>query len=80
MWKEIELKKKNHMILKHLKSDHPDIPAVKKLFEEAFPENERTMSMDVSVTYLDKLPCDLPTFRRHLAFSSRNRRSKELSV
>ena len=28
------------MILKKLTPSHPDIPALKKLFEEAFPENE----------------------------------------
>ena len=47
------------MILKQLKPDHPDIPAVKQLFEEAFPENERTVSMDVIVAHLNQLPCDL---------------------
>ena len=26
------------MILKELTPDHPDIPAVKKLFEESFPD------------------------------------------
>lgn len=47
------------MILKQLSANHPDIPAVKQLFEEAFPANERTVSMDVIVAYLDQLPCDL---------------------
>ena len=47
------------MILKQLKPGHPDIPAVTKLFEEAFPENERTVSMDVIVAHLNQLPCDL---------------------
>ena len=47
------------MILKKLTPNHPDIPALKQLFEEAFPENERPMSMDVILTYLDQIPCDL---------------------
>ena len=47
------------MILKKLTPDHPDIPAVKKLFEEAFPENERTMSMDDILTHLDDMPLNL---------------------
>ena len=47
------------MILKKLDQSHSDIPALKKLFEEAFPENERPMSMDVILAYLDQLPCDL---------------------
>ena len=34
------------MILKKLTPNHPDIPALKKLFEEAFPESERPVSMD----------------------------------
>ena len=47
------------MILKKLTADHPDIPALKKLYEEAFPENERPMSMDDILLLLDKIPCDL---------------------
>lgn len=47
------------MILKKLTPQHPDIPALKKLFEEAFPENERPMSMDNILALLDQLPCDL---------------------
>ena len=47
------------MNLKVLTPDHPDIPAVKALFEEAFPENERTMSMDVILASMDKMPIKL---------------------
>lgn len=47
------------MILKKLNPSHPDIPALKKLYEEAFPENERPMSMDTILTFLDQMPCDL---------------------
>lgn len=53
------VKKENNMILKKLNPSHPDIPALKKLFEEAFPENERPMSLDGILAYLDQLPCDL---------------------
>ncbi|MBR3244110.1 MAG: GNAT family N-acetyltransferase [Parasporobacterium sp.] len=47
------------MILKKLTPDHPDIPALKKLYEEAFPENERPMSMDDILKLVDMIPCDL---------------------
>lgn len=47
------------MNLKVLTPDHPDIPAVKALYEEAFPANERAMSMDAIVANLDKLPVKL---------------------
>lgn len=47
------------MRLKVLTPDHPDIPAVKALFEEAFPANERTMSMDTIIASMDKLPVKL---------------------
>ena len=47
------------MILKNITPDHPDVPALKKLFVEAFPENERTMSMDDILANLDQMPCDL---------------------
>ena len=47
------------MILKKLTSDHPDVPALKELYEEAFPENERTLSMDDILARLDQMPCDL---------------------
>lgn len=47
------------MILKKLYSGHPDIPALKKLFEEAFPENERPLGMDSILAFLDQIPCDL---------------------
>lgn len=49
----------NKMILRLLTPDHTDIPKVKKLFEEAFPENERTMSMDDILAHADELPIDL---------------------
>lgn len=44
------------MNLRLLTPEHPDIPAVKALFEEAFPENERTISMDTILASMDKLP------------------------
>ena len=44
------------MIFKELTPNHPDIPAVKKLFEESFPENERTVSMDVILANLKLMP------------------------
>lgn len=47
------------MILKQLTPDHPDIPAIKKLYEEAFPMNERPMSMDAILAFLNQIPCDL---------------------
>ena len=47
------------MIFKELTPDHPDIPAVKKLFEDSFPENERTMSMDVILANLKLMPIKL---------------------
>ena len=47
------------MILKKLTPDNPDIPALKKLYEEAFPENERTLSMDDILALADQIPCDL---------------------
>lgn len=47
------------MILKKLTPDHPDVPALKNLFEEAFPVNERPMSMDDLLSIVDKIPCDL---------------------
>lgn len=47
------------MIFKELTPNHPDIPAVKKLFEESFPENERTMSMDVILANLKLMPIKL---------------------
>ena len=31
--------------LKQLTTNHPDYPQVVKLYEEAFPENERVMDM-----------------------------------
>lgn len=47
------------MIFKELTPNHPDIPAVKKLFEESFPENERTVSMDVILANLKLMPIKL---------------------
>lgn len=47
------------MILKKLTANHPDIPALKKLYDEAFPENERPMSMDTILAFMDQIPCDL---------------------
>lgn len=47
------------MILKKLTTNHPDIPALKKLYEEAFPLNERPLSMDNILAFLDQFPCDL---------------------
>ena len=47
------------MILKKLTPDHPDIPILKKLFVEAFPENERMMSMDDILANLNQMPADL---------------------
>ncbi len=47
------------MILKNITPDHKDYPALNKLYEESFPENERPFSMDVILSMLDKLPCDL---------------------
>ena len=47
------------MNLKVLTAEHPDIPAVKALFEESFPANERGMSMDMIVSNLDKMPIKL---------------------
>ena len=47
------------MILKKLTADHPDVPALKKLYVEAFPESERPISMDDIIAYLDQIPCDL---------------------
>lgn len=47
------------MILKKLTPNHPDIPALKKLYEEAFPENERPLSMDAILAFVDQMPCDL---------------------
>ena len=47
------------MILKKLTANHPDIPALKKLYDEAFPENERPMSMDTILSFMDQIPCDL---------------------
>jgi GNAT superfamily N-acetyltransferase len=47
------------MILKQLTANHPDIPALKKLYEEAFPENERPLSMDAILAFVDQMPCDL---------------------
>lgn len=47
------------MILKKFTSDHPDIPALKKLYEEAFPVSERPVSMDDIIANLDQMPCDL---------------------
>lgn len=47
------------MILRTLTPDHPDIPAVKKLFEEAFPVNERSMDMDEILAHAEQLPIRL---------------------
>lgn len=47
------------MILKKLTADHPDVPALKKLFEEAFPVSERPMDMDAILLMVDQIPCDL---------------------
>ena len=47
------------MILKKITANHPDIPALKKLYEEAFPENERPLSMDTILSFMDQIPCDL---------------------
>lgn len=47
------------MILKKFTPNHPDIPALKKLYEEAFPVNERPLSMDAILAFLDQIPCDL---------------------
>lgn len=47
------------MILKKITPDHPDVPALKKLFEEAFPESERPISMDDIIASMDQMPCDL---------------------
>ena len=47
------------MILKKLTPDHHDIPAVKKLFVEAFPERERVMEMDDILAMSDQLPIEL---------------------
>ena len=47
------------MILRKLTPDHPDVPAVKKLYVEAFPERERGASMDQILEYADQLPIDL---------------------
>jgi GNAT superfamily N-acetyltransferase len=49
----------DNKILKKLTPDHPDIPALKSLFEEAFPVSERPMSMDAILLMLDQIPCDL---------------------
>ena len=45
------------MILKKLTFDHPDIPAVNKLYEEAFPE--RVMTMDDVLKLTEHLPIEL---------------------
>ena len=42
-----------------LTAEHPDIPVIKKLFEEAFPPNERTFDMNVILSFLDKSPLRL---------------------
>ena len=47
------------MNLKVLTANHPDIPAVKALYEDAFPANERGMSMDMIVANMDKMPIKL---------------------
>jgi len=47
------------MILRTLTPDHQDIPAVKALFEEAFPENERSMDMDDILAHAEQLPIRL---------------------
>ena len=47
------------MILRKLTPDHPDIPAVQTLFEEAFPANERLMSIDEILANADRLPVEL---------------------
>lgn len=47
------------MILKKMTADHPDISALKALFEEAFPVSERPLSMDAIIANLDQMPCDL---------------------
>ncbi len=47
------------MKLNVLTPEHPDIPAVKALYEQAFPANERGMSMDAIVANMDKMPIRL---------------------
>ena len=47
------------MILKKITPDHKDYPALKKLFEEAFPESERPFSLEAIISILDQIPRDL---------------------
>lgn len=47
------------MILKKLTPDHPDIPELKEIFEEAFPVNERPIGMDDLLANFDKVPGEL---------------------
>ncbi len=42
-----------------LTADHPDVPVIKKLFEDSFPPNERTMDMDTIITFIGKSPITL---------------------
>lgn len=44
------------MILKTLSPDHPDIPAITRIYEESFPENERPMTMEEMLALSDQLP------------------------
>ena len=47
------------MILRKLTSEHPDIPAVRKLYEGAFPERERIIGMDDILKLSDQFPIEL---------------------
>ena len=44
------------MLLVRLANDHPDISAVKMLYEEAFPANERSMTIDHMLALSELLP------------------------
>ena len=44
------------LILKKLTLDHPDFPAVEKLLEEAFPENERPLTMAQMLEASEQMP------------------------
>ena len=49
----------NNMVLKKIKADSPDLPVLKKLYEEAFPEGERPLGIDDFFAYQNQLPVEI---------------------